>query len=104
MKCKTGDLAFIKKAVRKENIGRIITCIKHLGHYKQGATIIINGEQWVAIGTDDFWLIQGNIETMYGSAKQSYIPDSWLSPIKPLLDDEEDEADTPLITDLELLE
>jgi hypothetical protein len=104
MKCKTGDLAFIKKAIRKENIGKVVTCTKPLGYYSRGATIVINGESWVAIDSDDFWLIEGNIETMYGSAKQSHIPDSWLSPIKPLSDDEENETDTPLITDLETVE
>jgi hypothetical protein len=104
MKCKQGDLAFIKKAIRKENIGRIVTCIKHLGHYKQGATIVINGENWLAPDSDHYWLISGNIETQFGQAKQSYIMDSWLSPIEPLPPEEQDETDTPLVSDLETVE
>jgi hypothetical protein len=102
MKCKLGDLAFIRKAIRKENIGKIVTCVKHVGHYNRGDKIIIHGEAWAAIDTDDFWLVSGNIKTMYGKATEGYIPDSWLSPIQPLNDDEETETDAPLVDELAL--
>ena len=89
MKCKQGDLAFIKKALRKENIGRIVTCTRYLGYYERGAPIVINGETWFAFDSDDYWEVTGNIDTQFGSAKQAYIMDSWLSPINPLGEDKE---------------
>jgi hypothetical protein len=101
---KTGSLAFIKKAIREKNIGKVVTCEKPLGYYTRGVTITINGEHWTAIDTGDYWLISGNIETMYGAATQSHIPAHWLSPIEPLPPEYADETDTPLITDLELIE
>jgi hypothetical protein len=103
MKCKRGDLAFIKKAVRRENIGRVIECVKYLGYYSRLDKITINGEEWYAADTGDYWLIEGNIETMYGIAKQSHIPDHWLSPIEPLPPEDADETDTPLVNDLDLV-
>lgn len=90
MKCKTGDLAFIKKALRKENIGRVVTCTKYLGYFERGATIVINGEHWKAFDSDDYWEVTGRLETQFGVASQAYIMDSWLSPISPLDDSEED--------------
>jgi hypothetical protein len=39
---------------------------------------------------------------MYGKATEGYIPDSWLSPIQPLNDDEETETDAPLVDELAL--
>lgn len=102
MKCKLNDIAFIKKALRKENIGRVVTCTKYLGYYERGATITINGENWVAFDSDDYWEVSGNIETQFGSAKQAYIMDSWLSPIKPL--DESEEDSYSLEDDLALIE
>jgi hypothetical protein len=89
MKCKLNDLAFITKALRQENIGKVVTCAKYLGYYERGATITINGEHWFAFDSDDYWLISGNIETQFGQAKQSYIMDSWLTPIQPLSDNEQ---------------
>ena len=103
MKCKKGQLAFIKKAIRKENIGRVVTCVKYLGYYEKEATITINGEQWSAIDSGDFWLIEGNIETMYGASRQSHIPDHWLSPLDELPPEELEETDKSLEDSLELV-
>lgn len=102
MELKVGSLAFIKKAIRKENIGKVITCVKYLGFFEKGATITIHNENWSAIDTGDFWLISGNIETMYGTATESHIPAHWLSPISPL--DEAEEDDYSLEDDLALVE
>lgn len=81
MRCKQGQLAFIIKSIRPENIGRVVTCVKHIGYYSQGDTVTISGENWVAFDTDDHWLIEGNIETQYGPSKVAYIMDSWLKPL-----------------------
>jgi hypothetical protein len=102
MKCKQGDLAFIKKAIRQENIGKVVTCVKHLGYYERGANLVISGEVWTAIDTGDYWLISGNIETMYGTATQSHIPDHWLTPVEPLPPEDADETDKLLENDLVL--
>ena len=104
MQLKVSSLAFIKKAIRKENIGKIVTCVKYLGHFEKEATITIHGENWSAIDTGDYWLISGNIETMYGMATESHIPAHWLSPIEPLPPEEFDEVDEPLENDLALVD
>jgi hypothetical protein len=101
---KTGSLAFIKKAIREKNIGKIVTCVKPLGHYNRGDTITINGEHWTAIDTGQFWIISGNIETMYGATTQSHIPAHWLSPIEPLPPEDADETGKLLENDLELVD
>lgn len=90
--CKLNDLAFIKKSLRPANVGLIIQCVKYLGPYSKGELITINGEHWHAYDTDDHWVIEsksGSIETQFGKSKIAYIPDSWLTPIKPLSDDGE---------------
>lgn len=102
MELKVGSLAFIKKAIRRENIGKIVTCVKYLGFFEKEATITLHGENWTAIDTGDFWLISGNIETLYGAATQSHIPSHWLSPIEPLPPEELTEADKLLESDLVL--
>lgn len=91
MICKQGDLAFIKKALRQENVGLIVECKKYLGYYCHGDYMQINGELWVAPHSDNYWLIEsstGSIETMFGKSKVAYGPDTWLSPIKPISDDD----------------
>lgn len=104
MKCKQGQLCFIKRAIRQENIGKVITCEKYLGYYSRGDTITINGERWSAIDSGDFWLIEGNIETMYGASRQSHIPDAWLSPLDELPPEELEETDKSLEDNLELVD
>ena len=104
MKCKQGDLAFIKKALRKENIGRVVTCSKYLGYFERGATIVINGEQWKAFDSDDYWEVTGRLETQFGTATHAYIMDSWLSPIEPLPPEEFDELGELLEDDLALVD
>jgi hypothetical protein len=81
MKCKQGQMAFIIKSLRKENIGRVVTCEKYLGYYSKDDKIVMNGEVWLAPDTDDYWSVTGNIETQYGPSAQAYIMDSWLRPI-----------------------
>lgn len=104
MKCKQGNLAFIKKALRKENIGRIVTCTKYLGYYSRGDTITISGENWLAPDSDNYWCVSGNLETQFGTASQAYIMDSWLAPIEPLPPEEFDEVDELLENDLALVD
>lgn len=91
MKCKQGEMAFIKKALRTENIGRVVTCKEMLGYFIQWEDLMYNGERWLAQDTDYIWVVQGNLETQYGAAKEALIPDSWLQPIRPDgLDSDED--------------
>lgn len=84
MICKQGDLAYIKKAIRPENIGRIVTCKEMLGYFIKGETYTYNGEVWMAADTDYMWVVTSNsgVETMYGTAKEVFCPDSWLKPIR----------------------
>lgn len=103
MNCKQNQLAFIKKAIRIQNIGKIVTCVKHLGYYSKGDIITISGENWTAYDSDDYWLISGNIETMYGLALQSHILDSWLSPLDELPPEEINETDESIENSPELV-
>lgn len=104
MNCKQGQLAFIKKAIRQENIGKVITCIKHLGYYERGASIQISGELWEAFDSDDYWLTEGNLSTQFGAASQAYIADSWLIPIEPLPPEDTSTTNNLLEDDLALAE
>jgi hypothetical protein len=86
MNCKLGDIAFIKNAVRKENLGLIVTCKENLGYFLKGDKIEISSELWEAVISDNYWLIEsssGSIETHYGNSKIAYAADTWLSPIRP---------------------
>jgi hypothetical protein len=95
MNCKQGELAFIKKSMRPENIGLIITCKENLGYYLQGDKIEISGGLREAVVSDNYWLVEsssGSILTKYGKSKIAFTPDLWLSPIRPeKLDEELDE-------------
>lgn len=84
MKCKQGDIAFIKKSIRQVNIGRVVTCKEMIGYYIMGEEIIWNSERFIAQDTDYFWVIssKSGIETMYGKSLDALSPDSWLEPIK----------------------
>ena len=84
MNCKEGDLAYIKKAIRTENIGKIVRCKKHLGYFSRGDSVLWNGEAWAAYDTDDQWVIEckSGLKTQYGSSTEALIIDSWLIPIK----------------------
>lgn len=82
MKCKVGDLAFIRNAIRVANLGRVVTCKVNLGYFIRGETIMHNGEAWIAFETDFTWVVTGNLETLYGTSTEALIPDSWLTPIR----------------------
>ena len=85
MKCKLNDICFIVKSIRPVNIGLVVDCKEYLGYYLMDDIIEISGERYVAIISDNYWLIENknsSIETHYGKAKNSYIPDLWLNPIK----------------------
>lgn len=85
MQNKLGDLAFIKKSIRPENVGLIVECKDYLGYYLQGDIVEISGERYTAIVSDNYWLIlspSGSFLTQFGKAKNGFIPDLWLTPIK----------------------
>lgn len=91
MKCKQGDIAFIKKSIRPENMGKVVECKQLLGYFERGAHITWNGEIFIAYDTDHYWVIESKsgIETQYGKSTQAFIMDSLLTPIKADgLDDE----------------
>jgi hypothetical protein len=93
MNCKQGDLAFIKKAIRPENIGLIVSCAQYLGYYLKDDMVELNKEFYLAVVSDNYWRIgseSGSIMTQYGKSKVSFIPDTWLTPIKELPVDDED--------------
>jgi len=84
IKCKVNDLAFIKKAIRPVNIGRVVTCKELLGKFAFGETIVWNGEEFASPEDDYMWVVSssGNLETQFGPSKEAMIPDSWLTPIR----------------------
>ena len=84
MNCKQGDLAYIRKALRQVNIGKIVTVKLLLGSYSKDETYLWNGEMFHAYDTDVHWVIesQSGIETQYGPSREAVIMDSWLIPIR----------------------
>jgi hypothetical protein len=92
MNCKQGDLAYIIKALRSVNIGRIVTCKELIGKLNQEEPYMWNGEVYSAAISDNHWVVScaSGLETLYGKSKEAVIPDTWLRPIKgDLLDSEE---------------
>lgn len=91
MRCKLGQLAFIKKSIRTENIGLIVSCKENLGYHLRGDIVEINKERFMSPDSDNIWIIEsssGSIETQFGKSKIGYIPDTWLEPIEPINDED----------------
>jgi hypothetical protein len=84
MRCKQGDLAYIIKALRPENVGKVVQCVECIGFHERFQAFGLHGETWVSPDSDYLWVIKnsGSITTLYGPAKEAVIPDSWLRPIK----------------------
>ena len=102
MRCKQGELAFINKALRPENVGRVVTTAKYMGYFIAGEIII--DQVLLAHTTDHWWMIEsesGSIQTEFGPTTLAYSPDTWLTPIKPQPLGEDDEVYTDLIKELE---
>lgn len=102
MRCKQGDLAFINKALRPENIGRVVNCAKYLGYFIEGEVIV--DQVLLAHTTDHWWFVTSDsksIETQFGKSDYAYLPDTWLTPIKPEPLDEDDVTDLDLNLALE---
>lgn len=86
MRCKINDLAFIRKALRPSNIGLIVQCTQLIGHLKKDDIFMVDGENWQAPDTGDYWQVtsaSGSLETLFGKSKKGFIMDSWLTPINP---------------------
>lgn len=97
MNCKSGDLAIIKRAVRMSNVGKIVKVLHSLGQINAGSEFVWNSEIWYAPVTDQYWVIEHqSIDTIFGPSREAYIADSWLTPIKPELNDDEVSTNTTL--------
>jgi hypothetical protein len=90
MRCKPNQLCWINKAIRKENVGRVVTTQTHIGHFSRGDEMKINvsgyPEVMVAHDTDDYWIITSksmDLVNYYGKTDTLIIMDSWLTPIIP---------------------
>ena len=83
MRCKLNDLAFIRKAMRPSNIGKVVQCKELLGKFERGENIMWNGEFYVSPDTDYIWVVtsKSQLETLYGPSIEAFIADSWLTPI-----------------------
>ncbi len=93
MRCKQNDLAFVRKAVRTSNIGKIVTCKEVLGKFKAGETIVWNGEHHCSPDDDYIWIVSAsNLETLYGPSREAMIPDSWLTPLKATPEEVEEKS------------
>lgn len=84
MRCKIGDLAFVRKALRPSNIGKVVQCKELLGEFKWGETFVWNGELYHSPDSDYLWVVTSKspVETLYGPSIEAFIPDSWLTPIR----------------------
>lgn len=101
MRCKQGQLAWIKKSMRMQNVGLVVECRKHLGYFIQGEAV---NEFCVAIITDHYWEIYSPNKsiTVIDDAKTdiAYIADTWLTPINPINPDEVTDVEELFETDL----
>lgn len=83
-KLKPNDLCFIINAIRKQNIGRIVTTKECLGYYQKDGPYTWNNERWLTQDTGYLWVIEGNLDVLFGKSKQAVIPEHWLCKIEPL--------------------
>lgn len=83
MRCKVNDLAFIRKAMRPSNIGKVVQCKELLGKFERGEDIMWNGESFNSPDSDYIWVVtsKSQLETLYGPSIEAFIADSWLTPI-----------------------
>ena len=85
-RCKLGDIAWISNALRKVNIGKVVTVKEYLGYFQKDAIIVLIGEHYSAFITGHYWVIENSsssIETQYGRSTIAIQPDLWLVPITP---------------------
>lgn len=85
MRCKPGIQAIILKAVKRENVGRVVTVRSYIGHYQQNETFDYNGITCRVPISDHYWFVDcpGGLETAIGPTTRAYCPDTWLLPITP---------------------
>jgi len=95
-RCKVGDLAFIKKAIIQENVGRVVSVVQYIGFLSADEQFEYNGIACRVPVTDHYWWITSKtpLETPVGPTNKAYGADMWLEPIKPdLLDTTEETGD-----------
>jgi hypothetical protein len=97
---KQDGLAFVIKAASQENIGKIVTCTKLLGYYKKGDTIqsiYDDNELFLNVSFSDFiWEVTSprkNLKVKDNYYFTALCPDSNLSPIEPLDENENAEVE-----------
>lgn len=85
MKCEKGDIAKIIFSIRPENIGKTVLVETYIGHLKQGEGFDFRGVPCTAQITDHYWWVatEYGLTNMMGDTPKAYIPDSWLEPIRP---------------------
>lgn len=85
MKCEKGDIAKIIFSIRPENIGKTVLVETYIGHLKQGESFDFRGVPCTAQITDHYWWIatEYGLSNMMGDTPKAYIPDTWLEPIRP---------------------
>jgi len=94
LKCRAGDLAVIKFSIRPENIGRIVKVVEYVGQFQNGEAFQFRGVPCKCIVSDHYWWIEANdLKIGLGPSPTAYIADSWLEPIKPDKEAEEEQVD-----------
>lgn len=90
MKCCPGDIAKIIFSLRPENIGKIVLVEKYIGHFKANESFYFREVECKAIISDHYWWIssKNGLSNMWGDTPKAYIPDSWLEPIRPQINED----------------
>jgi hypothetical protein len=96
MKNKLGGLAFIKKVLNPENIGKVVTCIEYLGNLERGDSILYEGINYVMTVDGHMWVVESKFEPLlindkFGYRSRRVYVDSVLQPIET--DDVDDTED-----------
>jgi len=92
---KQNELAFVTKAASEENIGKVVTCTKLLGYYKKGdviKSIYDDNAMFLNVSFSDYiWEVTScrkNLKIKDRYYSTALCPDTSLTPIEPLEDDE----------------
>lgn len=94
MNCKEGDLAHIVFSIRPENVGRIVKVAEYIGKFGANEEFEFRGMTCKALVPDHYWWIEAeDLSIGLGPSPRAYIADTWLRPIKPPKEkDQEKEA------------
>ena len=107
MRNKQGQLAFIINGMVLSNRNKVVMVDSYIGYIQGGEKFEGANMSLRAPITDHYWWItcKAGLDTIMGETSKAYSPDSWLEPIVPPpdLNDEDTDIDKPIVKEDDLV-